>query len=85
MGSLSMVLWVEHLVLGLPYLHVGEELRLCLSKYGEFIVFGFGIEARALGVWRQGISTRTLIHVVLQLLVVCIVIIKEEKCCCKKE
>ena len=48
-------------------------------------MFGFGIEARALGVWCQGISTRTLIHVVLQLLVVCIVIIKEEKCCCKKE
>ena len=40
-------------MLGLPYLHVGKELRLCLLvfKQVEFIVFGFGIEARA---WRQG-------------------------------
>ena len=30
-----MVLWVEHLVLGLPYLHVGEELRLCLLVFKQ--------------------------------------------------
>ena len=50
-----MVLWVEHLVLGLPYLRVGEELRLCLLVFKQVwrihCVFAFGIEARAC---RQG-------------------------------